>query len=224
MLPNNAWMFMHNHLMTLSLRLCVYKTGACCESLVFFLMQIIIRVWERQMRTPNLPLKKSKSNWMTVPETQAVTSDQTVQTTVKRTQRPSWPLSAQLQQKHKPQPCIMLFFFLPSSTAGWCKNCYPLTTTYFGWSFWLCKEAFVFQICCIKEFWSRVCLWWHWTLTSWTLWEEDITDTQILKMTCKYPVNMVREVKLCSCKPCKLCLAHARQNKLLRLQRHYFMQ
>lgn len=78
----------------------------------FFLIQILIRIWERQMRSPNLPLNKSKSNWATVPETRAVTSDQTVQTTVKRTQRPSWPLSAHLQQKHKPQPCMFFFFAL----------------------------------------------------------------------------------------------------------------
>lgn len=142
--------------MTLSLLLCVYHRPQLVVKALFFLIQII-RIWERQMRSPNLPLNKSKSNWATVPETRAVTSDQTVQTTVKRTQRPSWPLSAHLQQKHKPQPCTF-FFFLPSSASGWCNNCYPLTTTYFGRIFWLCKEAFVFQICCIKEFWCLMTL------------------------------------------------------------------
>lgn len=41
-------------------------------------------------------------------------------------------------------------------------------------------------------------------------------------MTCKYTVNILKVVKLCSFKRFKLCLADARQNNLLRLQMHYF--
>lgn len=152
--------------MTLSLLLCVYHRPQLVVKALFFLIQII-RIWERQMRSPNLPLNKSKSNWATVPETRAVTSDQTVQTTVKRTQRPSWPLSAHLQQKHKPQPCTFFFFFfcprLPlvgaTTVTRWPQ---PILAGFFD----CVKKPLCFRSVALRSF----DVWWHWTLTSWTLW------------------------------------------------------